>query len=337
MRRKGVTFAELLVALAVLALISCGSMIFLQMNLMWYRRQLLAVRAAFLGQDLLESFPVASGSRNGKLEEFEYSLDVQAEARGAWLHLSFTQGKYVLLKQSLWRPSQPRILSFQPFQSEEWKEVEADGPGQLNPVSSLDEFVTQGNTLVWKGKELLQNPGGVEQPQASPDGKQVAFLSVAGSELWVFDRMHHRAECWQRSLQVIDPPCWLDSKSVLVCQDAQRLLRVRRNSTPEVLYEGARLSAPTLSPYSSRVAFVGTGDSTNDIFVMTLSTREVINITKSPDGEIRPLWSRQGDRILFALAPVAGGSALWCVNPDGTGRQDLQIVAQGNRWNWISP
>lgn len=334
MKRRGFSFAELLVALSVLALVSCGSMIFLQSNLLWYKRQILAVRAAFLGQDLLERYPIAAGARQGQMQEFDYAMDVQTGPQGAWLHLTFSQGKYTLLKQSLWRPLRPRKIVFQPFESEEWNEIEADGPGQQKLLSSFDEASSQGGTLFWNGQPIWENPAGVEQPQANADGSQIAFLSASGSEVWVFDRSHNRAVCWQRGLQIIDPPRWLDSRSLLVCQAGTQLMQIRSNSPSQVLYEGAHLSAPSVSPDGGKVAFVSTENSTNEIFVLNLRIHRAINITQSPDGEIRPLWSPQGERILFAIAPVAGGSALWCINPDGSGRQDLQVVAQGNRWSW---
>ena len=125
--------------------------------------------------------------------------------------------------------------------------------------------------------------------------------------------------------------------SVVLCQAGSRLLKLRSNSPAQVLYEGPRLSAPAVSPDGAKIAFISSEDSTNEIFILTLSNHQAINITKSPEGEIRPLWSPQGDRILFALAPVAGGSALGCINPDGSGRQDLQTVAQGNRSDWRKP
>lgn len=312
-------------------------MIFLQMNLLWYKRQIAAVRAAFLGQDLLQRFPIEAGSKQGKVEEFDYAVDVQTEAQGAWVHLTFTQGKYTLLRQSLWRPLKPRKIVFQAFESEDWKEIEADGPGQQKLFASSDEVSSQGSTLFWNGRPVLESPAGVQQPEANADGSQIAFLSAGGSELWVFDRLHNRAECWQRGLQVIDPPRWLDSRSVVICQASNQLLKLRSNSSPQILYEGPGLSAPSVSPDGTKIAFISEENSTNEIFVLTLSNRQAVNISKSPDGEIRPLWSPQGDRLLFALAPVAGGSALGCINPDGTGRQDLQIVAQGNRWRWSQP
>lgn len=337
MKRRGLTFAELLVALAILALVSCGSMIFLQMNLMWYKRQIAGVRAAFLGQDLLQRFPIEAGSAHGKVEEFEYSMDVQPETEGAWLHLNFTQGKTTFLKQSLWRPLQPRRIVLQAFESEAWEEIEADGPGQQRLSASPEQVSGQGTTLFWEGRVVWESRGGVEQPQASGDGSQIAFLSAGGSELWVFDRLHHRAECWQRGLQVVDPPRWLDSRSVVLCQGGSQLLKLRSNSTPQVLYEGAGLSAPSVSPDGKQIAFICSENSTNEIFVLTLGNHQAINITRSSEGEIRPLWSPQGNRILFGIAPVAGGSALCCINPDGSGRQDLQIVAQGNYWDWAKP
>lgn len=337
MKRRGLSFAELLVALAILALVSCGSMIFLQMNLMWYRREILAVRAAFLGQDILQRFPVEAGSRQGRIEEFAYAVDVQSEAQGVWLYLTFTQGKYTVLKQRLWRPLRTRKIVFQPFESEEWKEVEADGPGRRNLEAKPDLAIGQGSTLLWNGQPVWNHPAGVEQPRANADGSQIAFLSAGGSELWVFDRLHNRADCWQRGLQVVDPPGWLDSRAVVVCQAGRQLLKLKTNSSPQVLYEGPGLSAPSVSPDGTKIAFIGAENSTNEIFVLSLSSRQASNITHSPDGEIRPLWSLQGDRLLFAIAPVAGGSALCCINPDGTGRQDLQIVAQGNQWDWRKP
>jgi len=338
MKRRGLTFAELLVALSVLALVACGSMIFLQSNLLWYKREILAVRAAFFGQDLLQRFPIETGSRRGQLQEFDYAVDVQANGQGAWLHLTFTQGKFTLLKQSLWRPLKPRQIVFQPFENEEWKEVEADGPGQQKlSIAKTDEASSQGGTLLWRGRPVLENSAGVMQPQANADGSQIAFLSAGGSEVWVYDRLHNRSECWQRGLQVFDPPSWLDSHSLIICQAGTQLIKLGNNSTPRVLYEGPGLSAPSVSPDGKQIAFVATENATNEIFVMNLGTVRAINITHSPDGEIRPLWSPQGDRILFALAPIAGGSALCCINPDGTGRQDLQIVAQGNHFRWSDP
>ena len=54
----------------------------------------------------------------------------------------------------------------------------------------------------------------------------------------------------------------------------------------------------------------------------------------TPEGEIRPLWSRDGLRLLYGVAPIAGGTRLFCVNADGTGLQDLHIVASGSNWKW---
>ncbi len=125
------TFAELLIALAVLALVICGSTLFLQSSLMYYRRQISAVRGALLGQDLLTRLPVVAA--RGEVENFTYSLDLEPTQQpvGVWLHLTLSQGRISILKQSRWRPLQKRWVSFQSFGSEEWKQIEVDGPGEL--------------------------------------------------------------------------------------------------------------------------------------------------------------------------------------------------------------
>ena len=338
MKRRGLSFAELLIALAILTMLVCGSLIFLQTHLMGYRRQISAVRAAFLGQDLLERFPMAAGLRRGNVEDFDYSVDVQATTRpaGAWLHLTFSQGRYTILRQSLWRPAQARKIAFQEFASQQWHQIEADGPAEMLLPVSPEAASSDGQALLWKGKQVFQSDSWISQPQANASQTQIAFLCAGGSEVWVFDLKHGRARCWQRGLQVSDPPRWLTQSSLLVCQGGQQLLSLSVSGT-QVLYEGPSLSSPSVSPDGARIAFIGRAQDTNDIFVLDRRTRQVKNITHSEDGEIRPLWSPDGERILFALAPVAGGSSLGCIQADGSGRQDLHVTAHGNHWDWVAP
>jgi len=331
------TFAELLIALAVLALVICGSTLFLQSSLMYYRRQISAVRGALLGQDLLNRLPVVAA--RGEVENFTYSLDLEPTQQpvGAWLHLTLSQGRILILKQSRWRPLQKRWVCFQPFGSEEWKQIEVDGPGELTMTGPVEMASSDGHALFWKGKTVYQSDSWLSQPQVNPAGTKVAFLAMAGGEVevWVWELASGRATCWQRGLQGSDPPCWLTQDSLLVCQAGRQLLSLSPKGQ-QVLYEGPGLSAPAVSADGSQIAFISSANETNDIFVLDRPARKVKNITQSEDGEIRPLWSPQGDRILFGVAPVAGGSQLGCINADGSGRQDLHAVASGNHWHWAA-
>lgn len=338
MKRRGLSFAELLIAIAILAMVLCGSMVFLQSNLMFYRRQISALRASLVCQDLLTHCPIPSGSAHGQVEDFEYAVDAESttEPAGTWLHLTVMQGRNLILRQSRWRPLHERLVVYQSYETEEWKQIEVDGPGEMT-ISSPQEVVSEDrHALNWKGKEVFRTDSWIVCAQPKPDGTQIAFLQQAGDEtqLWVIQLDTRRTQCWKRDLQAVDPPCWVDNQAVLLCQAGRQLIQVSA-STQTVLYEGNGISAPSLSPDGKQICFISNPQDNNDIFVLDRRTRTVKNITQSDEGEIRPIWSPQGDQILFGVAPLAGGFSLNCIQANGNGRQDLHVVASGNHWNWL--
>lgn len=68
---------EILAAIALLALVTCGTAIFLQANLIYYRRETSAVRATLAGQFLLERLSSRQESVHGRVDEFLYQVDFQ--------------------------------------------------------------------------------------------------------------------------------------------------------------------------------------------------------------------------------------------------------------------
>ena len=127
MKRRGLSFAEVLLALGILAMVLCGSLIFLQTNLVFYRHQIQAVRGAFLAQNLLGQLPPEP--IYGKMNDFEYGLEVEATSSppGHWLRLELKQGANVVSRQALWRPFNSRSILYQDYETKDWKRIEADG------------------------------------------------------------------------------------------------------------------------------------------------------------------------------------------------------------------
>lgn len=339
MKKRGLTFAELLIALAILALVICGATVFLQSNLIFYRHQIAAVRAAFLGQQLLNTLPIASQPIQGQIEDFLYAAEFESTSQpeGAWIHLTFLQGKTKILKQSLWRSQQSRWVSVKNFEQGDWQQIEVDGLGQITGRVQERIATTDGQSLFWQGSKVYQSQQAfILEPRANPEGTQIAFLQQQGAEtgVWVLDVTTRKATCWRSGDSITDPPCWLPDGDLLVCRGNQ-LVRLSK-TYQRTLYEGPGqwLSSPTVSPEGGRVCFVCNPKEGNELYLLDLQTGKAKNISNSPEGEIRPLWSPHGERILFGIAPSAGGSHLACIHPDGSGRQDLQVIGSGNDWHW---
>ena len=330
---------EILFAVALLALVTCGTAIFLQASLIYYRRESSAVRGALAGQFLLERLSISKESVRGGVDEFLYQVDFQptAEPKGSWVEVRLYQENLKLTTLRRWKPSQTLWVEFCAFDSKEWSRIEVDGPGE-EPGRLPGGVRVEGNAIVFRGEKIHQDSWPLFEPRLNSTQTQVAFLRQEGADCQVLtlDLKTRRSRCWRQAHPVTEPPCWLGPDELLICVAARQLVRIGPRSQ-EVLYEAEGLSAPSLSPEGERLCFVSHPEDNHEIFLMDLRQKVTKNLTNSPEGEIRPLWSDRGDRILFGQASEAGGTKLGCIRPDGTGRQDLQVVATGNDWNWVVP
>jgi uncharacterized protein YjdB len=87
---------------------------------------------------------------------------------------------------------------------------------------------------------------------------------------------------------------------------------------------------PAPSPDGSRIAFyvsmdeLGTGKKIEDIFAVDRNGMNMKQLTNEPGYDDQPSWSPAGDRIAYRrLDPATGRTAIWIMNADGSGKQNL--------------
>ena len=76
------------------------------------------------------------------------------------------------------------------------------------------------------------------------------------------------------------------------------------------------------SPDGERIAFSSDREGNENIYVVTLATGEITQLTDSPTDELHPVWSLDGEQILYVYdendALLEGQLTLWIMNADGS-------------------
>ena len=129
------------------------------------------------------------------------------------------------------------------------------------------------------------------QPQYSPDGRLVAFISArtGAEELWLCD------------------------------SDGS-------NAHPITKLNAAIVGFPRWSSDSSRIVFHARLEVQADIYVIDVDERLLRSLTKTPMDEVAPAWSRDDLWIYFAQL-TSGGPQLWKVPIEG--KTPIQLTSQG--------
>ncbi len=104
--------------------------------------------------------------------------------------------------------------------------------------------------------------------------------------------------------------------------------------TPEILSKFGRVSDPKLSPDGTKAIYgvsrfdYNTNQSTTDICVVNLSTKEVITLTDYRGRNFNARWRPDGQRIGY-LSAEGGSVQLWEINPDGSGKRRVSAIEGG--------
>ena len=93
--------------------------------------------------------------------------------------------------------------------------------------------------------------------------------------------------------------------------------------------------APRLSPDGSRVAFVRHENNNDDVWVKALPNGPVSRVTFSPELDLLPQWTPDGQNLTYRNGPLGEGF-LWSMRADGTGEPELVFegfVASKGVWS----
>ena len=82
-------------------------------------------------------------------------------------------------------------------------------------------------------------------------------------------------------------------------------------------------SDPAFSPDGSRIAFVSQRDGNSEIYVMNADGTGSTRITNDPQPDGRPVFTADGQSLVFHSARTAGKQQIWVVNIDGSGLTQL--------------
>ena len=125
------------------------------------------------------------------------------------------------------------------------------------------------------------------------------------------------------------PAGTVDSPGSLVWVD--RSGRQSPTGAPPHIYAG-----PRLSPDGTRVA-VTVADRQNDLHVLDLKKGTLLRLAQSPAVESSPVWTRDGQRLVFA-SNRDGGPNLYAQAADGTGT--VERLTNAPDWQhpaWVAP
>lgn len=80
---------------------------------------------------------------------------------------------------------------------------------------------------------------------------------------------------------------------------------------------------PAFSPDGSRIAFVSATSGNTEIYVMNADGTNPSRLTTDPQADGRPVFTSDGQSILFHSARTAGKQQIWSMSIDGTGLTQL--------------
>ncbi len=99
----------------------------------------------------------------------------------------------------------------------------------------------------------------------------------------------------------------------------------------------SRYRHPRVSPDGTKVALTVNGYKHPRIWIWNLVHKTMTRLTSDEVGELFPLWSHDGKRIIFTRSPEKGLSGIYWKAVDGTGEVEPLVTKPGNMmraWCW---
>lgn len=164
------------------------------------------------------------------------------------------------------------------------------------------------------------------QPVWSPDGSRIAYVAVHPQGVWNRLIVMNADGSFPRSIDLPDSapwePSWASVSNHIVFEDSSLWVTNLRGDLRELTHPNrAGHHTPDWSRDGASIAFVGSTDTDEWIFVITRPGGMITQLTSGPDRDRDPAWSPDGTRIAFARS-----SDIWTMGADGS---DLVQLTSG--------
>ena len=197
-------------------------------------------------------------------------------------------------------------------------------------------------------RRLTNNPNGAGQPTWSPDNHQIAFSSYryhagdSGPQIYIMQADGTNLRRLTNHSALDYRPAWSpDGRSIVFQSDRNRLvwldddiylMEANGKNIRNLTRHPGRDRHPTWSPDGCQIVFasvrVGNFGDENldtgnyDIYLMDAEGTNVRRLTEDPSNEILPVWSPNGQKIVFS-SDREGNSDIYMINADGTNLRQL--------------
>jgi len=339
--RRGFTLMEILMGMALLALILVTALGVLQWALVGSARQQSQTRAAFLAQQQMEVLCAADEPKSGQgtfengytwkadVKPVEDFLQIVVQVKGpagAVFRLASERRKE--LHQLVFR-SQDKVLQTaedvpEPVALSEGVEsdfcISPDGQ-QVAYVASYEGrpqiFLRRLHSS--EAPQLLVNhPEGAGEPRFSPDGAQLAFTSQANgvSQVFVYGLARRGFRNVSNNSHQENSPGWFpDSQSLLVCRDGSSIVQRLVNGSEKVLVAESEGWNAAPSTDGNTLVFMSSRDGNPEIYSLNLASSKLTRLTDHPAYDTAP--QIKGQRIVFQ-SNRDGVQRLYSMNLDGS-------------------
>lgn len=332
--QRGLSLMEILIALALMALIVVSSLLVLQWalrsSILQQHRCQAAQEAAFLTEKLWGETSLSSNA-SGKLHGFDWSSKAvqRDDLMELTVHIWEGQTEVFSLKSHR-RALRPRLVytSIRENGETEMLTQEADSrrarPMNTMEGASLKEL--DGKKQLWVNGRLLPLSQDCLEPTLSPDEKKVAFTGQESgfSQIFVVDAKSGSAENISRTNHHDTSPGWSpDSKALVWIRDGSQLM-LQRDRRQELVIEntGGWLSCPSFGPDGRSVVMMSNESGNPDIYLLELSSKRKKQLTIDAGYDSEPKISPDGRKIVF-ISNRSGRAAVFTMNLDGTMQRPL--------------
>ena len=235
-------------------------------------------------------------TESGMLEALTQPDSARGEQYHAWPHV-MPDGEHVLFTSKAGGETNLGVLS---LKSNEWRLLEQTA-GAAQP-----QYLESGHLVFFRPGGLFAAPFSASQMTLESSPVQVAKGVVggfnAGVDLGLF------AVSATGNLALV--PGNVDTEQ-------NHVMRVRRNGSAEKVSEPGRYSyGLAISPDGQRLAVSSRVRFSNDLWVLDLGRGSRSRLT-SENGNIFPVWTHDGQRVVFGLFGTGGSFDLYSLRADG--------------------